>query len=122
MKSLRISLPLFATIISLVVYSCQQPANLPTSDNDYGPDIFCDYLVDFMKRHAESGKPLLMYYPMALVHWEDARAAQNMGFPPTPDPDHPGVLAARDRFMDILSRYEVPKAFPVPGRNTGNTN
>jgi hypothetical protein len=30
-----------------------------------------------------------MYYPMTLVHWEDARATEKMGFPPTPDPDHP---------------------------------
>jgi arylsulfatase A len=34
--------------------------------NDYGPDIFSDFALDFARRHRE--KPFLIYYPMALVH------------------------------------------------------
>ena len=65
---------------------------LPTTEKDYGPDIFSNFLVDFMKRNKDSEQPLLMYYPMVLCHAEDARKAQKMGFPPTPDPNHPGEL------------------------------
>jgi arylsulfatase A len=40
----------------------------------YGPDISCDYALDFIERH-ETG-PFLLYFPMALVH---------APFLPTPD-------------------------------------
>ncbi len=32
----------------------------------YGPDVYCDFLVDFMDRHKE--RPFFAYYPMALCH------------------------------------------------------
>lgn len=34
--------------------------------DDYGPDIFSDYILDFMDRKKE--KPFFIYYPMVLVH------------------------------------------------------
>ncbi len=34
--------------------------------DDYGPDIFSDYILDFMERKKE--KPFFIYYPMVLVH------------------------------------------------------
>ncbi len=40
----------------------------------YGPDIFCDYILDFIGRHRS--RPFFVYYPMALVH---------SPFVPTPD-------------------------------------
>jgi len=40
----------------------------------YGPDVSCDYALDFIERH-KSG-PFLLYFPMALVH---------SPFVPTPD-------------------------------------
>ena len=41
---------------------------------EYGPDIFCDFICDFISRHKE--KPFFCYYPMVLVHDP---------FVPTPD-------------------------------------
>jgi len=32
----------------------------------YGPDVYSDFLIDFMKRNAKD--PFLAYYPMALIH------------------------------------------------------
>ncbi|TWU27894.1 sulfatase-like hydrolase/transferase [Bythopirellula polymerisocia] len=32
----------------------------------YGPDVYCDFLIDFIQRHRE--KPFFAYYPMALCH------------------------------------------------------
>jgi arylsulfatase A len=40
----------------------------------YGPDISCDYALDFIERHKTG--PFLLYFPMALVH---------SPFVPTPD-------------------------------------
>lgn len=44
------------------------------ANDDYGPDIFSGFLIDFMKRHKD--EPFFLYYPMALVH---------APFAPTPD-------------------------------------
>jgi arylsulfatase A len=38
----------------------------PTTIDDYGPDLFTDFLIDFARRHAD--EPFFIYYPMALTH------------------------------------------------------
>ncbi len=47
---------------------------LPVDSSSYGPDIFCDYMLDFIERNRESS--FFVYYPMVLVHDP---------FVPTPD-------------------------------------
>jgi arylsulfatase A len=47
---------------------------LETTIEDYGPEIFTDYVLDFMERKKES--PFFIYFPMVLVHEP---------FVPTPD-------------------------------------
>lgn len=42
----------------------------------YGPDLFADYIRDFIDRHTD--KPFFLYYPMFLTHFD---------FKPTPDSD-----------------------------------
>lgn len=37
-----------------------------TRTNEFGPDVYTDFLCDFMKRHKD--EPMCMYYPMALPH------------------------------------------------------
>lgn len=39
---------------------------LPTTQDDYGPDIFSDFILDFIER--KRGKPFFIYYPMTLTH------------------------------------------------------
>jgi len=39
---------------------------LPTKPDDYGPDIFTDFVIDFATRHKD--RPFFIYYPMALTH------------------------------------------------------
>lgn len=39
---------------------------LETTDDDYGPDIFTGYLLEFINENRRH--PFLIYYPMALVH------------------------------------------------------
>lgn len=37
-----------------------------THEDSYGPDIYSDFILDFVARHEE--KPFFVYYPMALTH------------------------------------------------------
>ena len=39
---------------------------LPTEPDDYGPDMFTDFVIDFARRHKD--RPFFIYYPMALTH------------------------------------------------------
>jgi arylsulfatase A len=51
----------------------------PTKPNDYGPDIFNDWVIDFAKRHKD--EPFIIYNTQPLTHPPHVQ---------TPDPDHPG--------------------------------
>ncbi len=52
----------------------QNGIDLPRNSESYGPQIFSDFVIDFIRRKA--GKPFFVYYPMVLVHDP---------FVPTPD-------------------------------------
>ena len=41
-------------------------AKVPTTIADYGPDMFCDFALDFARRHTD--EPFFVYWPMALTH------------------------------------------------------
>ncbi|MHC4557824.1 MAG: sulfatase-like hydrolase/transferase [Planctomycetota bacterium] len=62
----------------------------------YGPDIFCDYILDYIKRHRSSkSKPFLLYYPMALTHGP---------FVPTPDnPDWGQDVNNKKYYIDMVA-------------------
>ncbi|MDB5241649.1 MAG: Arylsulfatase [Spirosoma sp.] len=71
---------------------------LTSTDDDYGPDIFVDYLLDFIETN--KNKKFFAYYPMALVHEP---------FLPTPDSKswktNPTGRQTRDtlNFRDMVS-------------------
>lgn len=44
----------------------QQNGDRRTHDGGFGPDTFCEFLIDFMRRNRE--RPFLAYYPMVLTH------------------------------------------------------
>ncbi|MEW6356930.1 MAG: sulfatase-like hydrolase/transferase [Planctomycetota bacterium] len=52
---------------------------LQTKPDDWGPDIYTDFVIDFIKRHKDG--PFFVYYPMCLTHGP---------FYPTPDTLKPG--------------------------------
>ena len=37
-----------------------------TYANQFGPDVYCDFLIDFMKKHRS--EPMMLYFAMALTH------------------------------------------------------
>ena len=54
--------------------------HLDTEPTDYGPDMFSDFIVDFMKQSVEDDRPFFAYYPMVLMHKPWLRT-----------PDHPDI-------------------------------
>ncbi|NQU86888.1 MAG: sulfatase-like hydrolase/transferase [Mariniphaga sp.] len=48
--------------------------DLPRNEDAYGPELFCDFIVDFIDKYSK--QPFFIYYPMVLVHDP---------FVPTPD-------------------------------------
>ncbi|HOD50056.1 MAG TPA: sulfatase-like hydrolase/transferase [Candidatus Hydrogenedentes bacterium] len=69
---------------------------LETLEGAYGPDVYSDAIIDFIKRHR--GKPFFAYYPMCLVH-----------NPFEPTPDSPEWDTARgqqdDKYFDDMVAY-----------------
>jgi len=69
----------------------QNGMRLETGPDDYGPDIFCNYILDFIDRNRN--EPFFVYYPMVLVHEP---------FVPTPD---------AEKWVARESRYDADTAF-----------
>jgi arylsulfatase A-like enzyme len=65
---------------------------IETTAKQYGPDIFSDYVVDFIKRKRDS--PFLAYYPMVLTHG-----------PHAPSPDT--VKSEEDKFKTGRQNYKA---------------
>ena len=42
------------------------PKGSKTYAKEFGPDVYCDYLIDFMKQNRH--EPMMVYFPMALTH------------------------------------------------------
>lgn len=61
---------------------------LETSKDDYGPDIFTRFIIDFIDTHKD--QPFFVYYPMVLVH---------SPFIATPDSKSKDDLAKKDRAL-----------------------
>ncbi len=66
-----------------------------THQGKYGPDVYSDFLVDFMREHKD--EPMFLYYPMALTH---------SPYDPTPDVPNPKnkqeAFAAMVHYTDKL--------------------
>ena len=46
----------------------QNGKKLPREKDTYGPDVFCNYILDFIERKKNDDKPFFAYYTMPLVH------------------------------------------------------
>ena len=54
---------------------------LTDTEGSYGPDLFCQFLIDFIHRNRD--QPFFAYYPMALAH----DVSNDLDTPPPPGPD-----------------------------------
>ncbi|QZE15814.1 sulfatase-like hydrolase/transferase [Halosquirtibacter laminarini] len=46
----------------------QDHKEVKTTKNDFGPDIFCEFICDFIESASKEENPFLAYYPMTLPH------------------------------------------------------
>jgi arylsulfatase A len=58
---------------------------MPTTMKDYGPNVFSDFICDFINKQAQSDKPFLAYYTSVLPHGAHT---------PTPDDVAKGAIAS----------------------------
>ena len=63
-------------------------------EGKYGPDVFCDYMLDYIERH--KSEPFFVYYPMALTH---------APFEPTPDSPEWGQNVNNKKFFRDMVEY-----------------
>ena len=50
---------------------------VPTKSDDYGPDIYTNFAIDFIRRHKD--QPFFFYYPMTLTHGPYLPTPDNVG-------------------------------------------
>ena len=83
---------------------------VPTTEKDYGPDINCDFALDFIGRNRD--RPFFLYYPMILTHG-----------PFEPTPETPGVasmaLAQKLKGRKENFKYLVEHIDRIVGRVMG---
>lgn len=70
----------------------QNGRTLENLSGRYGPDVFCDFILDFVERKRE--RPFFVYYPMALVH---------SPFDPTPDSEDRASKDKASNFADMTA-------------------
>jgi arylsulfatase A len=64
----------------------------PVAEDDYGPDIFAGFLLDFIEQNRD--RPFFVYYPMALPH---------SPFLPTPDSSNRNSKDSQNNFEDMVA-------------------
>ncbi|MDO8545710.1 MAG: sulfatase-like hydrolase/transferase [Opitutaceae bacterium] len=74
---------------------CRNGRWVPTGANDYGPDIFSDFLLEFVRRKRD--QPFFIYYPMPLTHGP---------WLPTPDSYQPGMNRERSNAANFQANVE----------------
>lgn len=72
---------------------------VPTTADDYGPDIHQAFVLDFIRRHKDG--PFFVYYPMCLTHspWEPSPDTKATA---TPGKKRPDNFTANVEYMDKL--------------------
>jgi arylsulfatase A-like enzyme len=82
----------------------QNGKQLKTNEDDYGPDIFTDFLVDFARRKKKG--PFLAYFPMVLTHKTWDFDLEVMGYPAPPELDANGQKTGNKGVPGIKSNVE----------------
>ena len=77
----------------------------------FGPDIFCDYLLDFISRN--KNRPFFAYYPMVLTHGPTHPTPDTPGYDPSTKPERDlayfaGMVKYTDKIVGrILDHLET---------------
>lgn len=63
-----------------------------TCPGAFGPDMFADFVIDFVRRQKDREQPFFVYYPMVLVHT-----------PFTTTPHHPEAATDREKHIAMVA-------------------
>lgn len=72
-----------------------------THTGKFGPDVFCDYTIDFMKRHKDG--PFFAYHAMVLPHTPMTKTPHNMDTAARGVALHPGMVDYVDFIVGRLT-------------------
>ncbi|TKG93737.1 hypothetical protein EYV94_15955 [Puteibacter caeruleilacunae] len=77
-----------------------------TGPEDFGPDIFCDFICDFINRSAKNARPFLAYYPMTLPHgpYVEVPTRTSKGSN-TPETD--SAISNKQRFEEMINYIDI---------------
>jgi arylsulfatase A len=73
---------------------------LPTTADDYGPEIFNDFVIDFALRHKD--RPFAVYYPMPLTHGPWVSTPETTKTSEDRETKSRGNFGSNVRYMDRL--------------------
>ena len=73
----------------------------------YGPDVFCDYALDFLER--KKSRPFLLYFPMALTHAPFVPTPDSADWEKREDKTNPRYFADMVAYMDKIVGRIVKK-------------
>lgn len=72
-----------------------------TKPDDFGPDIFCDFILDFMERKVKEDKPFLAYWPSVAPH------GCRQGITTTPHRGPVGVMTRSETQEEKTARWKA---------------
>ncbi len=72
---------------------------LPTTIDDFGPDIYTDFVIDFVRRHKDG--PFFIYYPMALTH------SPYYSMPPSSPNEKEKFRHSKDKFKENVEYMDA---------------
>ena len=73
---------------------------VPTAPDDYGPDMFNEFVIDFARRHKD--RPFAVYYPMPLTHGPWVSTPETTKAAADREQRSRGNFGANVRYMDRL--------------------
>lgn len=71
-----------------------------TKPSDFGPDIFAEFIMDFIERKTKEGKPFLAYWPSVAPH------GSRTGYPTNPHRGEVGDLGERTNKKENRLRFK----------------
>jgi arylsulfatase A len=77
---------------------------MKTTDTDYGPDIYTDFIIDFARRHKD--EPFMVYFPMSLTHSTWDFDLERMGYVAPPELDASGRKTGRKGEPSLKANVE----------------
>ena len=85
-------------------------------EGQYGPDVFCDYICEFLER--KQSDPFFVYYPMALVHSPFVPTPESPGWPEKKNEKDTAYFADMVAYMDKIVGRIVEKVEALGLDNT----